>query len=235
MRSKSTINKIVSFVIVAVILVSVTVPVLAHQDSFRIQQFAQEKKNENAVFMQERKFEAAIQMLERYLSLSETGNIILNAPKGISKMIGNKTFESIIIGLNQTNRMIDSGYLFVNKDLTIGVTDKYLESNSQLFAEDDTVYLSEGIKSSSFTSINKVQYYWWGYKYYLSDANCNRLVAGLGIGAVLGILIPDPTLCKAVAIALGLSAGIVTIANAEGRGIVVRYTMILGITGIWSQ
>ena len=79
----------------------------------------------------EREYTRAITTLERYLSISETGNIVLNAPKRIVRSIDSEVYQSLLAGLEQTNSMIDSGYLVANPDFTLTVTEKYLEACNQ--------------------------------------------------------------------------------------------------------
>jgi len=235
MRSRNIIRKVLSIAIVIAVLVSLSIPVHAHEKISQTSHNRQNNSEEIKLRVDEKKHENAVRMLERYLLLSESGNIILNAPQSLIRRTDAKMFNSFIISLEQINRMIDEGYLVANEDFSISVTEKYRQKCSNVFAEGNTVCFEDGVKLSSFSSVNKIVYYWWGYKVWISNANCNRMVGGTTAGAVLALLIPDPTLCKAVAIALGLTSAIIIIANAEGRGIIIRYTYLVGVTGIWSQ
>ncbi len=235
MGSKKTKSKVLSFVIAVAVLVSLSLPVQAHEKTSQTSNNRQNNRTEIQLRVDDKKHENTVRLLERYLSLSESGNITLNAPQSLIRRTDSKMFTSFIIGLEQTNRLIDEGYLVANEDYSIRVTDKYLEKCSNVLADGNTVCFEDGVRLSSFSSVNKIVYYWWGYKIWISNANCNRMVGGTSAGAVLAMLIPDPTLCKAVAIALGLTSAIIIIANAEGRGIIIRYTYLVGVTGIWSQ
>ncbi|MBN1775040.1 MAG: hypothetical protein JW817_01095 [Clostridiales bacterium] len=235
MRSRNIVRKVLSLAIVFAVLVSISIPVQAHENTSQARQNGQENREAIKLRVDEKKHENVVRMLERYLSISESGNIILNAPQSLKRRIDAKMFSSFIIGLEQTNRMINEGYLVANEDFSIRVTDKYLEKCSNVLAEGNTVCLEEGVKLSSFSGVNKIVYYWWGYKLWLSNANCIKIAGGYGVLGALALFIPDPVICKILCAACLLCASIITIANSEGRGVIVRYTIGLGVTGIWSQ
>ena len=71
-----------------------------------------------------------------------------------------ETYQSIIIGLEQTNKMIDAGYLRCNKDFQISVTEKYLEHSSNIKAVGNTVFLVGEIQPLAFSGVTKVEWYW---------------------------------------------------------------------------
>ena len=199
---------------------------------------------------QEQEYTKAINKLERYLSISETGNIVLDAPTGIVNSIDSEVYQSLLAGLEQTNSMIDSGYLVCNPDFTLTVTEKYLESssqylepNSQLVAEGNAVYLVEGIQTLSFSGVNKVVWYWWGFYLYLDNATCIKICAGLSVAALIALFIPDPLASKIVAVVMGAFAATIAATNIYGRGVKIRFhyippfvwPRIIVPTGIWSQ
>ncbi len=196
----------------------------------------------------EREYTSAINKLERYLSISETGNIVLNAPKGVVKSINSEVHQSLLAGLEQTNSMIDSGYMVANPDFTLTVTEKYLEDcnqylepGQQLIAEGNAVYLVEGVQTLSYSGVTKVVWHWWGFHLYLDNALCIRICAGLYFGSAIALIIPDPVVSKVVCIALAGMASTIMATNVYGRGVIIRFHYMppplppVVPTGIWSQ
>lgn len=187
----------------------------------------------------------AIKTLKRYLRLTKNGNIVLNAPKKVIKEIGEANYNTLLEGVKQTNQMIDKGYLRSDKDFNITVTQKYVSSNDQLKSVGSTIYLANSQTTSlqsvtAAANLNKVVWYWWGFKVYLNSKNSNKIAAGSGILGVLAILIPDLTLSKAVAVCLGVNSGLYYYANAAGRGTYTRFNYAppvtpLVFTGVFSQ
>jgi len=199
----------------------------------------------------EQQYTQAIDKLQRYLSISETGNIVLDAPKGIVKSIDSEVYQSLLAGIESTNSMIDSGYLVCNPDFTLTVTEKYLESisqylepNSQLVAEGNAVYLVEGIQAlsssgdigiqalSSSGGISAVYRYWWGTWTYLSDAACDDLVfamrMGGGVSAVLiAFLGPAAPIAAIFAGVMLIGAQVLDYVNRNNTGIKIRQHYIL--------
>ncbi len=193
------------------------------------------KTGVGAGIAQEQEYTQAINKLERFLSISETGNIVLDAPKGIINSIDSGIYQSLLAGLEQTNSMIDSGYLVCNPDFTLTVTEKYLESSSQY---------SEPILSSS-GGIDDIVYRWWGFYLYLSSETCHALVLALGSGggaaaiaaailAAFGVL-PGVVVAGIIAGVLAIGAVLINYYNRYDTGIVIRYHYFIGFTGIWSQ
>jgi hypothetical protein len=220
--------------VVIVTLVATTQPLLA----------AKQADNPLLGSKIEQEYTRATNKLERYLSISETGNIVLDAPNGIVNSIDSEVYQSLLSGIEQTNSMIDKGYLICNDDFTLTVTEKYLESgsqylesNSQLIAEGNTVYLVEGIQTLSFSGVNKVEWYWWGFKLWLDNATCIRICAGFGYGAIIAALLGGP-LGVLVCILLAGMVALILATNVYGRGVIIRFHTITGFpipTGIWSQ
>lgn len=199
------------------------------------------KTGVGAGIAQEQEYTEAINKLERFLSISETGNIVLNAPKGIVNSIDSEVYQSLLAGIEQTNSMIDSGYLVCNPDFTLTVTEKYLESsgqylepNSQLIAEGNAVYLVEGIQAlSSSGGITAIYFYWWGLWIYLSDGACDAIVYALtttgitasGLAAILavgGITIPGAIAAIIVGMLAGIGAATIDYVNRNNTGIKIR-------------
>jgi len=190
----------------------------------------------------EQEYTGAIDKLEPYLSISETGNIVLNAPKRIVDSIDSEVYQSLLAALKQTNSMIDSGYLVCNPDLTLSVTEKYLgacsqylEPGTELVSEGNAVYLvKEGFQTlSSSGGIDAFYRYWWGCWIYLSDATCDEIVFQMGMGATetglmaiifsaLGVTAPAAVVCAVVSLLLGLGATVIGQINVNNTGIKIR-------------
>ena len=164
----------------------------------------------------EQQYTQAVEKLEYYLSISETGNIVLDAPKGIVSSIDSEVYETLLAGLEQTNSMIDSGYLVANPDFTLTVTEKYSV---------------EGILALSYSGgIDDFFIYWWGCWIYFSDATCDLLVTELQHGATevgitglvlyaLGVSAPGGIVCTIVGVILGISSWVIEGFNVNNTGI----------------
>lgn len=183
-----------------------------------------------------------IKLLQSYLTLTSKGNIVLSAPKNIINKIGQSDYNILLAGVAQTNEMIDKGYLKCDSNFNISVTQEYLNSDSQLKSNGNSVYLnSQGtLAATAASGINAIVWYWWGFKLYLDSTNSNKVAAGLSVATAVAVLIPDPTLSKAVALALGVVAGLYAYANAAGRGTYARFNYAppvtpLLFTGVFSQ
>lgn len=91
-------------------------------------------------------------------------------------------------------------------------------------------YVSDG-------NVNKAIQRWYGWDIYLDNANSNRLAAGAAGAGVLALLIPDPTLSKAICVGAGALSASAWYANAEGKGIKIKIVygpwgpMIVWISG----
>ena len=179
----------------------------------------------------------AIERLEPFLSVTETGNIALNPPRGVIKSIKPNVYLSVLAGLQETNRMIDQGYLIVGDGFTLTVTEAYLSATAggQLVCENTVA------ATSTYGGVTKVVWYWWGFKLYLSHASCVRLEAGLGIAAAIATFIPEPLASKVVAIIMASLVGTIMVADINDRGVIIRFHYIwivpgaIIFTGIWSQ
>jgi hypothetical protein len=177
----------------------------------------------------EQQYTQAIDKLQRYLSISETGNIVLNAPKGVVKSINSEVYQTLLAGLEQTNWMIDSGYVVCNPDFTLTYTEEYLEACSQ-YLEPGSELVAEGnavVLSSPSAGINGFYSYWWGYWIYLSDATCDALViameAGGGISTIIAGIFP-PSMPVTIIITGVLLVGVAAIHafNTNNTGIKIR-------------
>jgi len=197
----------------------------------------------------EQEYTRATNKLEHYLSISETGNIVLNAPKGVVKSIDSEVYQSLLAELEYTNSMIDSGYLVANPDFTLTFTEKYLETSSQ-YLEPNSQLVAEGnavILSSSSGGITAVYRYWWGLWVYLSDDACDAIVYALtttgitasGLAAILalgGVTIPGAIAAIIVGMVAGIGAATITYFNRNNTGIKIRIHYICPVpTYIGSQ
>lgn len=133
--------------------------------------------------------------------------------------------------------MVSSGYLKVNSDGSVSITDKYINyienklseagTNATVSATDNTITILEhsspSIKSAKRASGGVTKIEWLSFnrfKIYLNNNLSTKVAAGAGIGASLSAWIPDPTVTKIVATALGVSAGLIAY-NNKGKGVVI--------------
>lgn len=124
------------------------------------------------------------------------------------------------------------GYLEVDSlNQSISITDKYkqkvlenIDTNvyNVNFTE-NSVEIAPKIQARSFSGVTKIVYTWKGYDLYLSSGDANRVAAGLGIGATVAALIPEPVASKVVTVALGVAAGLIAYNNADGRGVIIAF------------
>jgi hypothetical protein len=178
----------------------------------------------------------AIERLEPFLSVTETGNIVLNPPRGVIKSIKPNVYLSLLAGLQETNRMIDQGYLTVGDGFALTVTEAYLVAT----AGGQLIYENTVAATSTYSGVTKVVWYWWGFKLYLSHANCVRLAAGLGIAAAIATLIPEPLASKVVAIIMASLVGTIMVTDVNDTGVIIRFhylwiAPVVIFTGIWPQ
>jgi len=138
--------------------------------------------------------------------------------------------------------MVTSGYLELNSDGSVRITDKYVDYvqkkmeergvSVSILADGDTITIIENTPSmfmrSSNSGVTKVKWLSFDrFEIYLDNNLSNKVVAGTGIGVALSTWIPEPLVSKIVATALGVSAGLITF-NNEGRGVVISgiYTLV---------
>jgi len=187
---------------------------------------------------EDQQYTQAMEKLQPYLSISETGNIMLDAPKGIIKSIDSEVYESFLAGLAQTNSMIDDGYLVANSDFTVVVTERFREDYSQyLEPVSDVVAEGNAITLSSTTGgITGFETYPWGCWLYLSDAWCDALVYLMGMGLPISGLIalvtgPGAIVAGVVAALCGLGIATISYFNRNNTGIAI--CLFLYVTVIW--
>ncbi|MFI3086192.1 ABC transporter ATP-binding protein [Streptococcus sp. 2022WUSS037] len=156
-------------------------------------------------------------------------------------MQSNSVYANEIVTTTSTrsllNTLEEKGYLEIDdSSKNVKLTEKYKQEVlssvdlTQYHVEftENSVTIVPHIQERAFTGVNKIVYTWKGFDVYLDSTNANRLAAGLGLGAVAAALVPDPTLSKALAIALGAAAGLVGWNNAAGRGIIIAFIGYLG-------
>jgi hypothetical protein len=155
--------------------------------------------SEGAELALEQQYAEAIAELQPYLSISETGNIVLNPPEAVVNSIDSEVYQATLAGLEQTNSMIDDGYAVANPDFTVVVTEKfreacsqYLEPGSDLIAEGNAITLT-----SSSGGITACYTYSWGCWVYLSDDWCDTIAyfmeMGIGISTIVGFALGAAT------------------------------------------
>ena len=129
------------------------------------------------------------------------------------------------------------GYLAVDvENQAVSITEKYkqdviknIDTNMyNVKFTSNSIELVPKLNAKAFTGVTKIVYTWKGFDLYLSSGEANRVAAGLGIGATLSALIPDPLASKIVAIALGVVAGLIAYNNADGRGVIIAF---IGLPG----
>ena len=138
--------------------------------------------------------------------------------------------------------MVTSGYLELNSDGSVRITDKYVDYvqkkmeergvSVSVLADGDTITIVENTPAmfmrSSNSGVTKVKWLSFDrFEIYLDNNLSNKVVAGTGIGVALSTWIPEPLVSKIVATALGVSAELIALKN-EGRGVIIRgiYTLV---------
>ena len=138
--------------------------------------------------------------------------------------------------------MVTSGYLELNSDGSVRVTDKYVDYvqkkmeergvSVSVLADGDTITIVENTPAmfmrSSNSGVTKVKWLSFDrFEIYLDNNLSNKVVAGTGIGVALSTWIPEPVVSKIVSTALGVSAGLIAF-NNQGRGVIISgiYTLV---------
>ena len=143
---------------------------------------------------------------------------------------------------SENYEMVTSGYLELNSDGSVRITDKYVDYvqkkmeergvSVSVLADSDTITIVENTPAmfmrSSNSGVTKVKWLSFDrFEIYLDNNLSNKVVAGTGIGVALSTWIPEPLVSKIVATALGVSAELIALKN-EGRGVIIRgiYTLV---------
>ena len=138
----------------------------------------------------------------------------------------------------ENSEMLSSGYLKINSDGRVSITDKYINyvedklaetaTNATVSATNNTITIIGQSSSpitrsarSANTGVTKIEWISANrFKLYLDNNLSTKVAAGSGIGASLSALIPEPTVSKVITTALGLSAGLISY-NNKGKGVVI--------------
>ena len=143
---------------------------------------------------------------------------------------------------SENYEMVTSGYLELNSDGSVRITDKYVDYvqkkmeergvSVSVLADSDTITIVENTPAmfmrSSNSGVTKVKWLSFDrFEIYLDNNLSNKVVAGTGIGVALSTWIPEPVVSKIVSTALGVSAGLIAF-NNQGRGVIVSgiYTLV---------
>ena len=143
---------------------------------------------------------------------------------------------------SENYEMVTSGYLELNSDGSVRITDKYVDYvqkkmeergvSVSVFADGDTITIVENTPAmfmrSSNSGVTKVKWLSFDrFEIYLDNNLSNKVVAGTGIGVALSTWIPEPVVSKIVSTALGVSAGLIAF-NNQGRGVIISgiYTLV---------
>ena len=143
---------------------------------------------------------------------------------------------------SENYEMVTSGYLELNSDGSVRITDKYVDYvqkkmeergvSVSVLADGDTITIVENTPAmfmrSSNSSVTKVKWLSFDrFEIYLDNNLSNKVVAGTGIGVALSTWIPEPVVSKIVSTALGVSAGLIAF-NNQGRGVIISgiYTLV---------
>ena len=143
---------------------------------------------------------------------------------------------------SENYEMVTSGYLELNSDGSVRITDKYVDYvqkkmeergvSVSVLADSDTITIVENTPAmfmrSSNSGVTKVKWLSFDrFEIYLDNNLSNKVVAGTGIGVALSTWIPEPLVSKIVSTALGVSAGLIAF-NNQGRGVIISgiYTLV---------
>lgn len=143
---------------------------------------------------------------------------------------------------SENYEMVTSGYLELNSDGSVRITDKYVDYVQEkmeergvsvsVLADGDTITIVENTPAmfmrSSNSGVTKVKWLSFDrFEIYLDNNLSNKVVAGTGIGVALSTWIPEPVVSKIVSTALGVSAGLIAF-NNQGRGVIISgiYTLV---------
>ena len=157
---------------------------------------------------------------------------VLGANPVVADSVTETTVQGNLNKIDVVETLSDSGYLAVDSDAKkVTITEKYKQ---EVLANTDTdlynvIFTENSItivpkySFRDFSGYTKIVYTWKGYDIYLDSTTANRIAAGLGGGAALAALIPEPGASKIVAAALGTVAAIIAYNNAAGRGVIIAF------------
>ena len=157
---------------------------------------------------------------------------VLGANPVVADSVTETTVQGNLNKIDVVKALSDNGYLDVDPDAKkVTITEKYKQ---EILANTDTdlynviftensITIAPKYSFRDFSGYTKIVYTWKGYDIYLDSTTANRIVAGLGGGAALAALIPEPGASKIVAAALGTVAAIIAYNNAAGRGVIIAF------------
>lgn len=157
---------------------------------------------------------------------------VLGANPVVDDSVTETTVQGNLNKIDVVETLSDNGYLDVDPDAKkVTITEKYKQ---EVLANTDTdlynvIFTENSItivpkySFRDFSGYTKIVYTWKGYDIYLDSTTANRIAAGLGGGAALAALIPEPGASKIVAAALGTVAAIIAYNNAAGRGVIIAF------------
>lgn len=157
---------------------------------------------------------------------------VLGANPVVADSVTKTTVQGNLNKIDVVETLSDNGYLDVDPDAKkVTITEKYKQ---EVLANTDTdlynvIFTENSItivpkySFRDFSGYTKIVYTWKGYDIYLDSTTANRIAAGLGGGAALAALIPEPGASKIVAAALGTVASLILYNNAAGRGVIIAF------------
>lgn len=157
---------------------------------------------------------------------------VLGANPVVADSVTETTAQGNLNKVDVVETLSDNGYLDVDPDAKkVTITEKYKQ---EVLANTDTdlynviftensITIAPKYSFRDFSGYTKIVYTWKGYDIYLDSTTANRIAAGLGGGAALAALIPEPAASKIVAAALGTVAAIIAYNNAAGRGVIIAF------------
>lgn len=157
---------------------------------------------------------------------------VLGANPVVADSVTETTVQGNLNKIDVVETLSDNGYLDVDPDAKkVTITEKYKQ---EVLANTDTdlynviftensITIAPKYSFRDFSGYTKIVYTWKGYDIYLDSTTANKIAAGLGGGAALAALIPEPGASKIVAAALGTVAAIIAYNNAAGRGVIIAF------------
>ena len=157
---------------------------------------------------------------------------VLGANPVVADSVTETTVQGNLNKIDVVETLSDNGYLDVDPDAKkVTITEKYKQ---EVLANTDTdlynviftensITIAPKYSFRDFSGYTKIVFTWKGYDIYLDSKAANRIAAGLGGGAALAALIPEPGASKIVAAALGTVAAIIAYNNAAGRGVIIAF------------
>ncbi|EFX57828.1 hypothetical protein [Streptococcus sp. M334] len=157
---------------------------------------------------------------------------VLGANPVVADSVTETTVQGNLNKIDVVETLSDNGYLDVDPDAKkVTITEKYKQ---EVLANTDTdlynviftensITIAPKYSFRDFSGYTKIVYTWKGYDIYLDSTTANRIAAGLGGGAALAALIPEPGASKIVAAALGTVAAVIAYNNAAGRGVIIAF------------